>query len=560
MSLPSIAIGTRRWRLLALVGNGLFQGAATFAASWALHSLIRNLGSGMNLLPMFVLVCAALTLFGLRWREGFDAESLGQNYIGRVRERLFSRIMALPLESRRRYRLGTTMVRLTGDLTALKNWVSLGIARLVVSVISLVATLVAISWFSVPAAVIATVTLGLCILAGLVVTPALRQSVRAARSQRGRLANRLGDRLFAAVTLRHLGRATKERKLLRREGKVLGSLLARRAAGFSALRALAELVFPLTLAGFIGFLAWHGNDLHPADMAALAVLLGQAAVSMRHAAIAWEYRLSFDQARTRIRTILSLKVLRDKGAVELPATGPESITCSEISLWNKGPLISIDIQKHDRVLLSGASGSGKSTLLAILARLADPAEGRVKLDGRPVNDYTLDSVSRTIRLVSPALPLVSGTIADNIRLGRPADKPVSIREIAELCELDKVGPGLERGRRSRVEDGGRNLPDGLRARVMLARALASRPSLLLIDDPNFLIDADATRALCAALALWPMTVIAAGDIRFDPISATRHWQLGIDGLTESVLAGADEGFGASNVHPLPLTRADDGRE
>lgn len=550
--LPAIVAGRRRWRLAALVCNGLCQGAATFIVSWSLHRLISELSQGADVLAMATLTGAAAALFALRWREGFDAESLGQDYVGRVRERLFSRIMALPLAPRQRYRYGTTMVRLTGDLTALKNWVSLGIARLVVSAISLLATLTAIAWFSTPAALIAGGIFALCVVVGMAATPALRRSVREARSQRGRLANRLGDRLLAAVMLRHLGRVSAERRVLRRDSRRMGRLLANRAAGFSALRALAELVLPLTMAGLVAFLAWRSAGLDLAQMAALAVLLGHASVAVRHAAAAWEYRLNFDQARARLKSILSLPTMPDRGDLILPEKGPTVIHCTDIRLWPGAAILSARLGSGERVLLSGASGVGKSTMLAVLARLAEPAEGAVEIDGHPIRAYTLQSVSQTIRLISPILPLIAGSVEGNIRLGRVAGSAVSVREIAKLCGLAGPGPGLDRGIRTRIHDGGRNLPDGLRARVLLARALASAPAVLLIDDPAFLVDTDAVRALRAALAWRPMTVVMAGDTRHDSIDATGIWYMGPNGLHETKTATQTD-----NVHPLPIAARHD---
>lgn len=558
MSLPRIFAGPRRWRLLALVGNGLCQGTATFGASWALHRLIRDFGAGMDLLPMVILPGAALALFSLRWREGYDGESLGQDYVGRVRERLFGRIMTLPLEPRQQYRYGTTMVRLTGDLTAMKNWVSLGIARLIVSAIYLVATVAAIAWFSLPAAAITASVLGLCILAGLGVTPVLRRRVREARSQRGRLANRLGDRLQAAATLLHFGQARRERKRLRRDGRSLGRLLARRAAGFAALRGLAEFVLPVTLVGLVAFLLWRGDDLVPADMAALAVLLGQAGIAMRHAAVAWEYRLNYDQTRVRLRAVLSLRPLRDRGVATLKEGGPNRIVCSGVRLTSSSPPISLRIDRNDRVLLSGASGAGKSALLMILARLSEPVAGKVSIDGAPIEDYARDSLSRSIRLVSPVLPLVAGTIEDNIRLGAVSGDATSTARVAALCGLGHAADVAGQGLSSRVDGGGGNLPAGLRARVLLARALASSPSVLLIDDPSILVDEEAASALRAAVAERPMTVIAVGDRLHDPIDANRRCHLDADGLTELAVPRREALPTGDNVCPLslPSTRHD----
>jgi putative ABC transport system ATP-binding protein len=138
----------------------------------------------------------------------------------------------------------------------------------------------------------------------------------------------------------------------------------------------------------------------------------------------------------------------------------------------------------------GPSGIGKSTLLRLLNRLADPAAGIVRYRGRDVRELDVLALRREVALV-PQLPaLLEGTVTDNLlyapRLaGIPADVPASLR----LAGLD---PGFA----SRPAE---RLSVGEAQRVMLARALAMRPSVLLLDEPTAALDESTKAAIESTL-------------------------------------------------------------
>jgi putative ABC transport system ATP-binding protein len=141
--------------------------------------------------------------------------------------------------------------------------------------------------------------------------------------------------------------------------------------------------------------------------------------------------------------------------------------------------------------VAGPSGSGKSTLLRLLNRLADPDGGCVRYRGRPVADLPVLDLRREVCLV-PQLPaLLDGSVARNVSFGaRLAGRDCDVHR-----QLDLVGLGDSFAERDASE-----LSVGEQQRVMLARALALEPSVLLLDEPTSALDEAARAAVEATLS------------------------------------------------------------
>lgn len=141
--------------------------------------------------------------------------------------------------------------------------------------------------------------------------------------------------------------------------------------------------------------------------------------------------------------------------------------------------------------LAGPSGSGKSTLLRLLNRLSDPDHGTVAYRGRDVRGYDVLALRREVCLV-PQLPaLLEGTVADNVRFGPSLiGAEPDVGRCLELAGLDG----------SFAERQGSKLSVGEQQRVMLARALALEPRVLLLDEPTSALDERSRDAIEATLA------------------------------------------------------------
>ena len=187
--------------------------------------------------------------------------------------------------------------------------------------------------------------------------------------------------------------------------------------------------------------------------------------------------------------------------------------------------------------IAGPSGSGKSTVLRLLDRLADPDTGKVLYEGADVRDRDPLELRREVCLV-PQLPaLIDGSVADNVGYGaRLAERDFDAARCLELAGLD---PGFA----ERPSD---KLSVGEQQRVMLARALALEPRVLLLDEPTSALDEDARDAVESTLvALRKRTSISIVLVTHDLEQARRlaDWVVRIDtgrvaaqGAPEQVLA------------------------
>jgi ATP-binding cassette subfamily B protein/subfamily B ATP-binding cassette protein MsbA len=161
--------------------------------------------------------------------------------------------------------------------------------------------------------------------------------------------------------------------------------------------------------------------------------------------------------------------------------------------------ISLEARPGETVALVGTSGAGKTTLLLLVARLLEPSEGRILLDGFDVRHLTLRSVRDRVSFVFQEPFLMPLTIAENIAGGR-ADAHEAIVGAATAARGHDFIQRLPRGYDTQLGDRGGTLSGGERQRVAIARALFKDRPLLLMDEPTAALDAETETALMSSLA------------------------------------------------------------
>jgi ATP-binding cassette subfamily B protein len=162
--------------------------------------------------------------------------------------------------------------------------------------------------------------------------------------------------------------------------------------------------------------------------------------------------------------------------------------------------LDLHVAPGESLALVGATGSGKSTVAGLLARLYDPEEGRVLLDGHDLRDLRLADVRRAVALVFEETFLFSESVRENIRVGRPDASDDDVHRAAELAGASAFIDDLPEGYDTILGERGFSLSGGQRQRIAIARAILADPAVLVLDDATSAVDATKEHEIRAALA------------------------------------------------------------
>lgn len=150
--------------------------------------------------------------------------------------------------------------------------------------------------------------------------------------------------------------------------------------------------------------------------------------------------------------------------------------------------INLHIKSGQTVGIIGGTGSSKSSLVQLISRLYDVTSGTVKVGGRDVREYDLDTLRNQVAVVLQKNILFSGTIKENLRWG---NKEATDEEMIEACKLAQADEFITRfpnGYDTYIEQGGANVSGGQKQRLCIARALLKKPKILIMDDSTSAVD------------------------------------------------------------------------
>jgi len=548
---PSLLGGGRGVQIGAVALAGIAQAAATAAAAFATRDLFAALhAGGAAPLAALALLLAGGTVVALaRVLERTVAEWLGHGYASALRHALYRHLSSASASAIARRRSGALGLRFVGDLAAARDWVGLGLTRLLSSLFVVPGAALAL-WVLNPALASAALPpLALSLLIMVAASPFVERLHRRLRARRARIAVSMMERVAVAAELDLMGRTPKELLRLRRDSDELrGRATARRLLG-TTLRAIPEIGAAVAGAALI----WQASRLGApaADVAGMLAALAILVVPLRELGDVWDRRCAWHVAREKCGNVFAMPTVRARRAnggspSARPPNEPGALSLALRGLSCEGPdrdrRIELSVGAGETVFLSGGSGAGKSTLLRTIAGLDAPRAGEVVHgDGTSVP---------TVVFVSPRSPILQGSLRRALTLGlapRPDDE-----RIARAARRFALATLLERpdGLDARVGEGGRTLSDGERLRLHLARAALARPQLLVLDLPD-IADPRSRAAVQRLLADVDATVLLGGDP--EPLRALADHRLRL--TDHGIVSLSVEGVTANDADTLAGQRA-----
>ena len=165
----------------------------------------------------------------------------------------------------------------------------------------------------------------------------------------------------------------------------------------------------------------------------------------------------------------------------------ENVSFSYFGKKNNLENVNISLHKGDTLGIIGATGSGKTTFIKLLMRFYDVSSGEIRINGLPINSYSKEELSSMFGVAMQKDFLYSDTILENIKFGRDISDD-DVRRAAKIAQASEFIEALEDGYLHMLSPNGTNLSGGQRQRLLISRALAAHPEILILDDSSSALD------------------------------------------------------------------------
>ncbi|MBT1674174.1 ABC transporter ATP-binding protein [Curtobacterium flaccumfaciens] len=431
-----------------------------------------------------------------------------------MRNSLYAKLQDLPVAFHDRWESGQLLSRSVSDLSLIRRWLAFGVVLLVVNIVTIVVGFVVLftfGWILGLIFLIASIPLW---INGLLFERRYSAVARRSQDQVGDLATSVEQSVHGIRVLKAFGRGGAKLEEFSEQAEALRGTEIKKAKAIAGiwlwLLLVPDVAFALCLLAGI----WLASQGQLSVGQLFAFFATATVLRFPIESIGFLLSMTFD---TRTAVDRFFEVMDSENTItdpEHPKTiaephGALSFNDVHFRYQDSAPQypdlingVELQLQPGETMALVGLTGCGKTTLLSLVPRLYDVTGGSVTIDGVDIRDLTREELRRHVGVAFEDATLFSSTVRENVLLGRPdvqgAEAEALMREaldIAQASFVDNLPDGVD----TRVGEEGLSLSGGQRQRLALARAIAARPSVLVLDDPLSALDVDTEARVEAGL-------------------------------------------------------------
>lgn len=427
-----------------------------------------------------------------------------------MRNALYKQLQDLPVSFHDRWPSGQLLSRAVSDLNLIRRWISFGILLLVVNVITILVGflfLVSISWVLGVIFVVCSIPLWIY---GYLFEQKYSTVARRSQDQTGDLATLVEESVHGIRVLKAFGRGQHALKNFASQAEELRGTEIEKAKAVAGIWLWLLLIPDVTFALCLLSGVWLAGAGQLTVGQLVAFFATATVLRFPVESIGFLLSMTYDTrtAADRFFEVMdSVNTITDPDEPKTIVDPRGRLTFENVHFrYQDSPAqyadlldgIDLALEPGETMALVGLTGSGKSTLTALTTRLYDVTGGTIRLDGVDIRDLTRNELRTHIAMAFEDATLFSATVRENVLLGRPDSTEDELAEAIEIAQASFVYE-LPKGLDTVVGEEGLSLSGGQRQRLALARAVAAKPRVLVLDDPLSALDVDTEALVEAAL-------------------------------------------------------------
>ncbi len=444
--------------------------------------------------------------------HGFSGGRLGNRLAHRLRNGCYEKLQQLSFSYYDTAKTGDLMSRLTADIEGIRNFIGFGFAQLLNTVFLLVFGFTMMFFIDWQLTLMTLAIIPVLSFIAIRFEQNIHPVFRSIRSAVGRLTVRVQENITGVRTVKSFAREPFEINKFVKENVDYRDNHLQLAGVWAKYFPMIEFIANLSVAALILAGGWRviNGSLSLGDLVALSGMLGLIVAPLWTLGFQINNYTQSKASGERLLELLNqpISVKNTKNSLVLDEDAVKGhIRFEEISFryTNRDDLPSallgfnLDAPAGSVIGLLGGTGSGKSTAVGLLMRAYDVGEGSITLDGVDVRHIELASLRRQTAIVFQESFLFSTTIKENISYGFPDAAMAEIEEAARLAQADGFIRELPLGYETVVGERGMGLSGGQKQRIAIARALLSKPRILILDDATSALDMETEHEIQTAI-------------------------------------------------------------